>query len=356
MRAYFALELTDVLTFGFDDKIFIKDAWWRILEISDYKVAEQEVTQVTLIKIVTAIADCDVTPVGTLVSGIVIFENGAGDEVDPTQLCCERYGYTFGFNDKCYAFGARNRPVTNGFTQGVDGVGIDSNSGQLNRASYVLALASNLNIAPSNIYSIIAGLGVTIPEGNPFSIAIGDQLRNDGSHGGVSMFGRNVYTNLPGIHFGGGWTENNRADSIGGAQSGSFVMSVKGGFTNDTTKLELLIEGIAANRINIPNKTGLACVVTVNLCKLISSKIDEKSVSQHSFYIGKEIRAGVETAFTTAVTSLSVNTSFVTPVITVDVATDVDEHRIKINTTGAGHPHTDCYVVATIQYTQFRHE
>jgi hypothetical protein len=355
MRAYFALELTDVLTFTFGDRIYVKDAWWRILEISDYKVGESEVTQVTLIKIIDQFEDCEMFPVGTLDSGIVIFHNGAGEEVIPTQSCCERYGYTFGFNDNCYAFGARNRPQTNGFTQGVQGVGVSSNSGQLNRAAWIMTLASNLDMSPANIYSYIGGIGITIADGNPHSIAVGDQLRSDGAHGGVSMFGRNVYTNLPGLHLGGGWTTNDRSDAIGSAQTGSFVMSTKGGFTTSSTKLELLIEGISGNRINIPSKTGIACVITLNLCKLISSKIDEKCVSQHVVYLGKEIRAGVETAFATAVSDIIVDTSFVTPVVEIDTSTDVDEHRITVKTTGSGHPHTDCYVVATIQYTQFRH-
>jgi len=347
MEAYFDLSLSDVMQFGFDDKIWIKNAYWRILEISDYKIGVNESTKVTLIKIIDPVPDCELTPIGVLSSGIVVFEDGAGDEQPATRACCERYGYTFGLNDDCYAFGARDFRQAIGVNQGTNGLGISS--GETSRARFMIALASNLNWSADNILSYVAGRGITADSGNPMSIAVGDTLKLEGSQRGSAMFGKNVYTNLPGHHLGGGWTLDDRETSEGAQQSGTVMFSVWGDLTNDTTELELLIEGIAAKRINLPDGTGLACVITLNMAKIVGGVIAQNCVSQHSVYLYKAGTAGSGT-----LVDIFKQTTFVSPVLTIDTATDTDEHRIILTSSGAGYPHNNVYVVATLQYTQVR--
>jgi len=85
MEASFALDLKDILTFQFSDKIWIQDSYWRILEINDYKVGMQESTSVKLIKFLEDVEDCSATPSTISVGGEVNFVDSNGDPVDATQ-------------------------------------------------------------------------------------------------------------------------------------------------------------------------------------------------------------------------------------------------------------------------------
>ena len=71
MECYLNLDEVDIATFRFNDEIFIKDTYWRILKISNYQVGARVTTKVTLLKVLdTSIpcADCDYV-VGTDASG-----------------------------------------------------------------------------------------------------------------------------------------------------------------------------------------------------------------------------------------------------------------------------------------------
>jgi|TARA_R110001599_G_scaffold169325_2_gene359268 hypothetical protein len=50
MECYLNLDSVDIFNFKFNDEIFIKDTYWRILNISNYQVGGQASTKVTLIK------------------------------------------------------------------------------------------------------------------------------------------------------------------------------------------------------------------------------------------------------------------------------------------------------------------
>ena len=50
MECYLNLNEVDIFNFKFNDEIFIKDAYWRILNISNYQVGGQASTKVTLLK------------------------------------------------------------------------------------------------------------------------------------------------------------------------------------------------------------------------------------------------------------------------------------------------------------------
>ena len=50
MECYLNLNSVDIFNFKFNDEIFIKDTYWRILNISNYQVSGQASTKVTLIK------------------------------------------------------------------------------------------------------------------------------------------------------------------------------------------------------------------------------------------------------------------------------------------------------------------
>ena len=58
MEAYINLNEVDIFDFKFNDEIFIKDTYWRILTISNYQVGGKVSTKVTLIKVIDSLFNC----------------------------------------------------------------------------------------------------------------------------------------------------------------------------------------------------------------------------------------------------------------------------------------------------------
>ena len=59
MECYLNLDEVDIFNFSFADEIFIKDTYWRILEISNYQVGAKASTKVTLIKSLDTKENCN---------------------------------------------------------------------------------------------------------------------------------------------------------------------------------------------------------------------------------------------------------------------------------------------------------
>ena len=58
MECYLNLDEVDIATFKFNDEIFIKDTYWRILKISNYQVGARVTTKVTLLKVLDTSIPC----------------------------------------------------------------------------------------------------------------------------------------------------------------------------------------------------------------------------------------------------------------------------------------------------------
>ena len=68
MDCYLNLNEVDIFQFEFNDEIFIKDSYWRILKIHNYQVGVKTSTKVTLIKVVEEVVsgiDCGYVVAGT---------------------------------------------------------------------------------------------------------------------------------------------------------------------------------------------------------------------------------------------------------------------------------------------------
>jgi hypothetical protein len=101
LEAYFDLNITDILTFQWSDRIYVKDSWWRILEITDYGIALGDSTKVKLARLVDLGLDCTFKPYASTISGQILFSDGEGNTgLTGNEFCCERYGYYWN-NDKC---------------------------------------------------------------------------------------------------------------------------------------------------------------------------------------------------------------------------------------------------------------
>jgi hypothetical protein len=238
MEAFFALDLKDILTFSFADKIWIQDSYWRILEITDYKVGYNESTKVKLIKFLDQINDCSSTPVGVTSNGEVEFESD-GTPVESTEDCCSRYGYFWDeINGVCWAFNNggqfRNSIVSNG------------NGQPVNASVQALSNISN---------SVINGTKLAIEGGNSSMLMVGQDLSLTKDVRGSNVLGRNVVTNLPGLHVGGGYRNGlSTAPYYGWAQFGIFVLQRLPTTCPDVVIVGNLCAATIANYYNI--RTG----------------------------------------------------------------------------------------------------
>jgi hypothetical protein len=335
MEAFFALDLKDILTFKFSDKVWIQDSYWRILEITDYKVGNYESTKVKLLKIVEESEDCASTPASVKVNGEVNFIDANGDPVAPTQDCCQRYGYDWDeTTGVCWAFtltGGRPLPPTSG--------NATNPAPRVNKTA--IQTRSILN-------STINGEDVTIIDGNKDMLAVGQQLELTKNVSGSNLLGKNVITNLPGIHVGGGYRDGLVNSSyLGWAQFGQFVLQKKFNVATSGDVFDLDIEGVAGEYINMIDNTAWSVIMNVT----IKDALGAVETSLHHFTLDKY--AGVANA--SAITTLSTIGAIGTNVFTfgIDTITFTDEHRINVTVTGGTYP-DDFIVAASIQYQQIK--
>ena len=331
MEASFALDLKDILTFQFSDKIWIENCYWRILEINDYKVGMQESTSVKLIKFLEDVEDCSATPSTISVGGEVNFVDSNGDPVDATQDCCTRYGYNWDESTAiCWAtIPSDGRPNTN-----VGGT-------TTNPAPRVTKTAQQTR---SIINSVINGDSVTIEIGNRDMLAVGNTLELYKNVQGSNLLGKNVYTNLPGMHLGGGFRDGSIYIEKGWAQSGTVILHRKDAYPAAGNAF-YYIEGITNEHIELPNDTLWSCLLNVTVWDTNAATY---ATGQYSFAMTKI--AGV--AAVSAITALNtVNTTAFTFTVGVNVAVPA-KHRLFLTVGGGGTFPVDIITTASLQYQQ----
>ena len=332
MEAFFALDLKDILTFSFADKIWIQDSYWRILEISDYKVGLQESTKVKLIKFLDQISDCASTPVGVTANGEVEFEDGEGDPVEATEDCCSRYGYFWDeINGVCWAFnnGGQFRNSLVGGT------------GAARTNPFVQALSNIPN-------AIINGSRLAIEGGNSSMLMVGQDLSLTKNVGRSNLLGTNATTNLPGLHIGGGYLSGNPTSTeTGWAQSGVTQFHVKDSFAAAGSTQELFIEGVVGEHLDIPDSTTMSCMLNLTIQDGFQSDID---VAILSFGLTKV--SGI--AYATPVTVISNDTfgTGYTYTITIDTTTNTAQHRFVLTINAAPSFPVTLISTASLHYQQ----
>ena len=334
MEASFALDLKDILTFQFSDKIWIQDSYWRILDITDYKIGNYESTKVRLLKFLDDVEDCTSTPASISVGGVVNFEDANGDPVASTQDCCTRYGYNWDEETAiCWAFTPDGtRPST-----AVGGTNTSPAPRVSKTAQQTRAITS----------SVLNGTNLNIELGNSSMLAVGRDLELTKNVGGSNLLGKNVITNLPGMHIGGGYRAGNPANVTytGWAQFGQFVLHRLITVATSGTTFNLYIEGVAGEYINLSDESIWSVVMNVS----ISDVLGGNETSLHHFTLDKF--GGIANA--SAITTLSTIGAIGTNVFTfgIDTATNPDEHRINVTVSGGTYP-AGFLITATIQYQQ----
>lgn len=335
MEASFALDLKDILTFKFSDKVWIQDSYWRILEITDYKVGGYDSTKVKLIKFLEDVEDCSGTPVSITVNGEVNFEDASGNPIASTQDCCQRYGYTWDEDEGvCWAFTINgNRPLPP--VQGTP----------TNPSPRVIKTAVQTR---SIFNSIIDGQEINIVDGNKNTLAVGENLRLIADVQGSTLVGKNVETNLPGIHIGGGYRQGIVSSAyMGWAQHGLVILHDQINFAASPQVNDLFVEGVNGTHINLPEDSLWSCILNLSVKEIATNTIES---SIYHFTIDKQ---GGATAVS-AINQLSVTGGIagLAIVLGVDVITNPAEARINVTLTGAGFG--VIVAVASVDYQQHK--
>jgi hypothetical protein len=333
MEASFALSLKDIATFQFSDKIWIQDSYWRILEVSDYKVGDVESTKVKLLKFLEDTEDCSAIPSTISTNGEVNFVDANDDPVAPSQDCCTRYGYNWDeANAVCWAF------TPNGNTR-PNNISGNSTTPAVRELPTAAQTRGVLN-------SVINGQNVDIEVNNQNMLAVGERLKLTKNVNGSNLLGKNVTTNLPGMHVGGGYRAGNPAATEDGwAQFGQFALHRYPTITASGQVSNLFIEGITGEYIDMPDDTLWSCLLNVTIKDATGASISRL------LHFTLEKVGGVASA--SAITTISTIGAIGANVFTfgIDTATNPDEHRINVTFTGGTYP--DAFVINTsLQYQQ----
>jgi hypothetical protein len=333
MEAYFALDLSDILTFKFSDIIYVNGAQWRILEITDYKVGNFESTRVKLMKYLSTEADCSSTPGSIDIKGIVNFVDGNGDPASPTQSCCERYGYTWSESlAKCFAFNnTGDRPIN-----GIIG-------------TTTAPIPRNVVLQKNNGNSgrTVSGVGIDIIGGNNNTLAVGDTLKLDAEVRGNSMVGKNVLTEQSGLHVGGGWKLDDRTQAEGGTQFGVIMFGSKDVLALSGDKIDVTMDNTGVY-LSIPDDSFWSVLLHVNVTDIAGA------TTYNGLHMVTLQKVG-GTASATGVILINEDNGFGTVnfAIGIDTTTVTSEHRIEVFTVGSGYPYT-FFTTVTLQYTAVR--
>lgn len=350
LEANFALNNTDIISLNFADYIFVKDAYWRILELSDYKMGQYESTRVKLLKMnpgQAAPPKCNMTPTSVNLDGSVNFLSLSGSPVTATKVCCDAYNYTWSENTKiCYARpGDRpqvGKPNNDGSGKG-EITGINTISAGLNNINST----TNLD-AGSSTFSVFAGNDIKIEGTNDNLIAIGDTINLKGDQRGAALFGKSIESVVPGLVIGGGWTQDDRTYGYEGSQSaGTFIMSNAGIYPATLNVLELFIEGINNKRIVMEDEMLWYMRMHVMVQPTIYQYINATITAQ----MGKS--GGLAFATAPIVQYQDTSMAGMTVNLLIDVVTNPAEHRLNIQLAGGTYPFFT-RLLAEINYTQFR--
>ena len=261
MEAYFQLGVTDVFGLKFNDKIWIKDSWWRVIELTDYIVAEEQVTKCKLMRLLDIGALCQYTPSTINVStGAVEFLDYDGDTSYGSQECCEYYGYTWStVKGRCYA--STGESGSNGIISSPNNVGgsnITNTSGNQKSATG-MGNVNRAEIENNNERIFVSGLGHGISPNNNYSQALGYRNFIRPNLEGTTVLGRWAEADVRGVHFGGGtWYDGTSDFGItlpGRSQHGFIQLMGLGALNANPTNVNLLLDGINGGAIVMPTET-----------------------------------------------------------------------------------------------------
>ena len=95
MKANFKITSADIFKFKFNDKIWIKDSYWRINKINGWTITDSKTVQVELLKLPNVKINCEWIPDSSTNNGTITMINDAGATGVGTEECCVFAGYNW---------------------------------------------------------------------------------------------------------------------------------------------------------------------------------------------------------------------------------------------------------------------
>lgn len=341
MTAFFALEFADVYNFKYNDQIFIKDSYWRILEIKDYVVGMQESVQVVLMKIINVTPDCLLHPVAINSNGTVVFYDVNNEPVAATEICCEVNGYIWdGIN--CYAFirdGGTTKP------QGTTGTGKPTLNVDSNPLADFVNGDTNI-VKPGNDTSLVSGIKNYLGDNNDASLIVGKNIvvKNDlGTN--IIGFGSSANIVNKGMTLGGGGSYS------GEIQTGIVHISGSGNFTNNTTYINLQIE--STDSYNIPTDSMWVLKILLSGMQYGISGIDGTITGEYNIHI---VNRNTTIIFINA-TTIDETLDNMTGYLVWDIVISGETFYPRVKLVGsATYPENDIKLSALTTFTQYHYE
>lgn len=280
MEAYFQLSVSDVFGLQFSDKIWVKDSWWRVIELTDYIVADEQVTKCKLMRLLDIGALCQYTPsVINVSTGAVEFLDYDGDTSYGSQACCEYYGYTWNTGKgRCYATTGTNG--TGGIITSPNNVGgsnITNTSGNQKSATGI-GNVNRAEIENNNERILVSGLGHGIAPNNNYSQALGYRNFIRPNLEGTTVMGRWAEADVRGVHFGGGTWYDGESDFgttiPGRSQHGFIQLMGLGELAANPTNIDLFLDGIDNGTIATPTETVWMVKIYISILEYLYGSTD----------------------------------------------------------------------------------
>jgi hypothetical protein len=280
MEAYFKLSVTDVFGLKFNDKIWIKDSWWRVIELTDYIVADEQVTKCKLIRLLDIGALCQYTPSTiSATTGAVRFLDYDGNLSNGSQECCEFYGYTWN-SGKGQCFASTGTNGTGGIISSPNNTGgsnITNTSGNQKSATG-MGNVNRASIENNNERILVSGLGHGIAPNNNYSQALGYRNFIRPNLEGTTVMGRWAEADVRGVHFGGGTWWDGTSDFgttiPGRSQHGFIQLMGLGEMVANPTNIPLLLDGIDGGVIATPTETVWMVKIYISILEYLYGSSD----------------------------------------------------------------------------------
>ena len=342
IEAFFALDFADIYQFKFNDKIFIKDAYYRILDISDYVVGMQDSVKVKLIKMVSATPDCLLSPKPVIgINGNIIWEDSEGETQPGTETCCNNYGY-FWVGSECYATprDAKGRGGRTKMFSEVTTTLSNVETTPVNKAAYI---ADNAVVQEINERTFVNGNNVFVGGSNSGSIVSGSSNIVVSDLGSVMVLGTSARAINQGLTIGAGGAY------AGEYQSGIIQVRGAGDWTNNTTPITLTNE--IGNYITVPDDSVWYVKLMLTIGQ-ISAGIDGNGVVEFNIQLGAS--AGVLSVKDAIIVSENLETISGNFELGVDIVglTFAPQLLLKNST----YPQDNIFVGGQIIYNQYHYE
>ena len=217
-------------------------------------------------------------------------------------------------------------------------------------ARYSLVMTNRSEVSPDSLFGMFAGSNITIEDGNPHALMVGENLFLKRNKNGGVVLGKNTRAVHGGLHLGGGWMNNDYSKPAGQSQYGVIQYTGEGNFVDNTSTIPILIEGY--EHLNTDDDVVLNCVLSVSVMQWnpATSVVEDTRIAQFAFaafkVAGESKKSTINKQFDFGgLHALD---------LTIDNTTNTDELRFAITMGGSGHPYNNMKIAATLIYTQIK--